>query len=562
MKPDSPIEKTIALLADTTVDPLFGLLENSNDRLKIRCLQVPYGQVYQILLDPNHPVWKANPNYVFIWTIPSLTISSFRKLLDFDAYSADEILAEVGAFADLVLKKAEQVELVLVASWTNPPYQRWIQTLTWKQNAGLANIIARANLLLSEKFGPHPNIILLDSSYWHSTCDGPIYDMRLYAIGKILYSYECFSKVAQELQAVIRGVLGFGKKVVICDLDNTLWGGVAVDDGIEAIKLGSPDPIGECYSNLQKSLKALKSRGIVLAICSKNDESFALSVIEQHPAMILKKGDFVTWRINWNEKADNILSIASELNLGLDAFVFLDDSPEERSQVQKMLPDVFVPQFPSEPDKFAAFLGSLSCFETASLSKEDFERTMMYQAERQRTLHREVSGNVEEWLHSLEIVVKVAPLSKDSLPRAAQLLNKTNQFNLSVRRMEEATFWEWAGLKDNRAYVFYLSDKFGDFGLIGIGSYACSSPNEVRIVDFVMSCRAMGKRVEDAMLSYIVQQALSQGAEKILAPPKRTERNAPVIDFFSGKYSDPASMSLDLKKTTSPSVVQIVEEKV
>ncbi len=306
--------------------------------------------------------------------------------------------------------------------------------------------------------------------------------------------------------------------MIVCDLDNTVWGGIVGDDGADKIKLGAPDPVGECFHQFQVALKALRSRGVLLAISSKNDEQFALSVIDQHPAMALRTNDFVAWRINWRDKAENLLSLAEELNLGLDSFVFLDDSPQERDQIRRVLPQVYTPDLPTSPSDLAPFVSSLSCFETTSLGKEDLERTEMYHAERSRKVVQDVGGDVETWLRSLDIKVQAAPLRRESLPRAAQLLNKTNQFNLSLRRLDEKTFWDWTEEPSHAAYTFNVSDRFGDLGLTGLASLSFAG-SHAEIVDFVMSCRAMGKKVEEALLGYLLEQARMAGASRLTASP-------------------------------------------
>ena len=306
--------------------------------------------------------------------------------------------------------------------------------------------------------------------------------------------------------------------MIICDLDNTLWGGVVGDDGPQNIKLGGPDPLGECFHAFQVGLKGLRSRGILLAVCSKNNEELALSVIDEHPAMALRRSDFATWRINWKDKAENLLEIADDLNLGLDSFVFLDDSPQERDQVRQLLPQVFTPDLPQSASEYAPFLASLNCFETSNLGKEDLGRTQMYQAERGRKEALELSGGVEDWLGSLEIKVEAAPLRRESLPRAAQLLNKTNQFNLTLRRLDEKSFWDWAENPENSIYIFNVSDRFGDLGLVGLSSISMHG-TEARIADFVMSCRVMGKKVEEALLGYTVERAKAAGADHTLPRP-------------------------------------------
>jgi FkbH-like protein len=303
----------------------------------------------------------------------------------------------------------------------------------------------------------------------------------------------------------------------------------------------------------------LRSRGILLAICSKNDEAFALSVIADHPAMVLRKSDFVAWRINWKDKAENLVALAEELNLGLDSFVFLDDSPQEREQIRQILPQVYTPDLPASPSDLASFVSSLTCFETSTLGQEDRARTDMYQAERGRREARELGGDVESWLRSLEIEVRAAPLRRETLPRAAQLLNKTNQFNLSLRRMDDASFWSWATEPGNTVYVFRVSDRFGDSGLTGLASVSRSG-SDARIVDFVMSCRVMGKKVEEALLGYTVAQAHAGGAARVTAPAFEGPRNAPAREFFAAKYSSGDDAAIDSARVSVPSTVRLTEE--
>jgi FkbH-like protein len=556
---DDATRRRMLLVGDTTLDPLARMLERSTEVPELCCAVAPYGQIYQILLDASHPVWEFRPDYVVVWTAPHLTLPSVAKLLQFEQVNHEHALREVEQFADALLQAASHVPLVLVPSWILPGHERWIQMLTWRQGSGLANLLARANLLLSEKLSKAPNVFLLDAGYWQASLGRPTHDPRMYAVSKILYSQALLVKAAAEIKAALRGSLGLGRKVIVCDLDNTLWGGVAADDGPHAIKLGAPDPVGECFSSFQVALKGLSSRGILLAICSKNEEQFALSVIEDHPSMVLRKSDFVGWRINWKDKAENIQSLAAELNLGLDSFVFIDDSPQEREQIRQMLPQVYTPDPPASPADFAPFVLSLPCFETVSLGSEDLKRTHMYQAERGRKEALESVGDVETWLSSLQIAVRVAPLRQESLTRAAQLLNKTNQFNLSLRRMDETVLWNWASAQGNDAYVFHVSDRFGDSGLTGLVSVSHEGP-DARIVDFVMSCRVMGKKVEEALLAYAFERARAAGADRLSALPVEGPRNAPVREFFAKKYMLDAGAAIDRVRVAMPLTIHLTEE--
>jgi FkbH-like protein len=540
-----PNARRALLVGDTLLDPLARLLERDPETPQLRTSAAPYGQVYQILFDGSHTAWSFQPDVLVVWTAAQLTLPSIGRLLRFEFASTisvhDAVLREAEQFAQAVIQAAPRVGLVLVPAWISPNYERWIQTLTWRQGIGLANLLAKANLVLSEKFATHQNIVMLDAGYWQASLGRPAYDPRMYAVAKILYSQPLFEKASLEIKAVLRGSLGQGKKVIVCDLDNTLWGGVVGDDGLQNIKLGAPDPVGECFQAFQMALKGLRSRGILLAICSKNDEKFALSVIEKHPAMALRKSDFAAWRINWEDKAANLVQLAEELNLSLDSFVFLDDSPQERDQIRQILPQVYTPDLPKSPSDLAPFLSSLSCFETLSLGREDLERTEMYRTEQERKKALDLSGDVGNWLRSLQIEVHASPLGQESLARAAQLLNKTNQFNLSLRRLDEKSFWDWTAEPCNAAYTFHVSDRFGDFGLAGLVSFSLTG-TEARIVDFVMSCRVMGKGVEEALLGYTLARARDAGANRIMAPPFDGPRNGPAKAFFSAKFSSGAAI--------------------
>jgi FkbH-like protein len=552
--------RRVLLVGDTTLDPLARWLERSQELPQVQASAAPYGQIYQILLDGNHSAWSSDPHTLVVWTTPDLTLPAFARLLRFEFESAaaehDGVLREAERFADAVLKAADRVGLILVPTWILPTHERWIQTLVWRNGVGPANLLARANLILAEKFAGAKNIVLMDAAYWQASLPRSAFDPRMFAVAKILYSQNLYEKAAAEMKAVMRGALGQTRKVMVCDLDNTLWGGIVGDDGAQNLKLGSPDPLGECFCAFQKTLKGFAARGILLAICSKNEEETALSVIEEHPAMLLRKNDFVAWRINWKNKAENLVELADELNLGLDSFVFLDDSPQERDQIRQLLPQVLTPDLPQSPSDYAPFLSSLNCFETSNIGKEDWERTQMYRAERDRKDSMDLSGGIEGWLGSLQIEVKATQLRRENLPRAAQLLNKTNQFNLSLRRLDEKSFWDWAEDPSHSIYTFNVSDRFGDFGLVGLSSFSLNG-GEAQITDFVMSCRVMGKKVEEALLGYTVECAKASGANRVIAAPVDGPRNEPARTFFAAKGASNGSTLIDPEQVTIPAHITL-----
>jgi predicted enzyme involved in methoxymalonyl-ACP biosynthesis len=267
--------QNLLLVGDTTLDRFARQLEANQDGPSLKAFAAPFGQIYQILLDAEHDVWSSDPDVLVIWTAPEITLPSFAEALRFESNASDHtqerVLAEVDQFADAVLKASSRVRMVLIPTWILPPHERWIQTLAWRQGIGISNLLARANLRLAERFAGQQNVVLLDAANWQASLNRSAFDFRMFAFGKILYSQAMFDKAAIEIKAVLRGSLGQAKKVIVCDLDNTLWGGVVGDDGSQGIKIGAPDPVGECFLSFQRALKRMHARGILLAICSKND---------------------------------------------------------------------------------------------------------------------------------------------------------------------------------------------------------------------------------------------------------------------------------------------------
>jgi FkbH-like protein len=247
--------------------------------------------------------------------------------------------------------------------------------------------------------------------------------------------------------------------------------------------------------------------------------------------MFLKLEDFAGWRVNWKNKAQNIIDLVSELNLGLQSVVFIDDDPVERAWVREALPEVYVPEWPKDKMMYKSALLNLRCFDTPSISKEDVQRTKMYMSERQRINLGKKIGSLEEWLKALDIKIKVEGLNKTNLQRTAQLLNKTNQMNLTTRRMTESELVEWVRQKERRLWTFRVSDKFGDSGLTGIISLEVDN-QKGKIVDFVLSCRVMGRKVEETMLYTVIKYARSIGLDIIYAKYIPTPKNKPCLKFW------------------------------
>jgi FkbH-like protein len=389
----------------------------------------------------------------------------------------------------------------------------------------------RINLRLVETLAGAPTVYPLWADKWFQLAGPTAFNYRLWYLGKIRFSNEVFKAAARDLKAALRGINGQAKKIVILDLDDTLWGGIVGEVGWQGISLGGHDPAGEALVDFQRDLKALSRRGILLAIVSKNEESIAIEAIAKHPEMVLRMDDFAGWRINWQDKAENIIDLMAELNLGLDSAVFIDDSPVERARVRESLPQLCVPEWPADKRLYTEALLSLDSFDSPFVTEDDRQRSRIYAEDRIRKGSKIQLGNLEEWFATLRTTITVEELNQANLPRAAQLLNKTNQMNLSTRRMSEADFIAWARDKTRRAWTFRVSDRFGDSGLTGIITVEVDG-SRARIVDFVLSCRVMGRKIEEAMLHVAINWARSVKIDEVYAKYYQTPKNKPCQDFF------------------------------
>jgi FkbH-like protein len=335
--------------------------------------------------------------------------------------------------------------------------------------------------------------------------------------------------------SVVAAVAGRSRKCLVLDLDNTLWGGVVGDDGIDGIRLGQGSAEGEAYLAFQRYVAGLGQRGVILAVCSKNDGTIAQSVFEQHPEMQLRPSDIACFVANWSDKASNLRTIARTLNIGLDALVFVDDNPVERSIIRRELPEVAVPEMPDDVAFYPEVLASAGYFETAAITADDFIRSQSYRGNARRVAATESATDMDGFLQSLEMTLLANRIGAIDRPRAAQLINKSNQFNLTtVRRTVE----ELEALVEDPEVIalsLRLRDSFGDNGLISVllaRKDPAWSPDELLIDTWLMSCRVLGRGVEAAALGVLVNEAARTGATAVIGEFRPTGRNALVQDHY------------------------------
>jgi len=519
------------IVSDFNASSLASCLKSHEDGPAVETVMAPFGQVMPALLNADLPCWHGNPEFAVVWTQPQSVIESFGDALRYQPVSVERILTDVDAYASLLVGLRERVNFVLVPTWVAPSFHRDFGLLDMKTGLGMTNTLMRMNLRLVDNLEKWSHTYVLDSQRWLEAAGVHAYSPKLWYMGKIPFGNDVFIEATKDIKATLSGLYGESKKLVLLDLDDTLWGGIVGEVGWSRLTLGGHDPAGEAYADFQRALKALTCRGVLLGIVSKNEEAVALEAIRRHPEMVLRIEDFAGWRINWQDKAANILDLVKSLNLGLQSVVFLDDSPVERARVREALPEVLVPEWPDDKRLYARAVRSLRCFNPPSITQEDMHRSRMYQSERHREESKRDMVSMEEWLKTLGITVKVEVLGESNLQRVAQLLNRTNQMNLTTRRMPEAELFRWAQAPHRRLWAFRVSDRFGDSGITGILSLEIQDLTGT-IVDFVLSCRVMGRKIEEAMLYRAVHYARSKGLTDVRARFFPTEMNKPCLDFW------------------------------
>jgi FkbH-like protein len=356
------------------------------------------------------------------------------------------------------------------------------------------------------------------------------HDPRMWYLTRSRWSRTALHALAERYTAAICCSVGRIRKCIVVDLDNTLWGGVVGEEGIEGLKLGE-DGIGRSYVEFQIELLNLHSKGTLLAICSKNNAEDALEVFRSHPAMRLREENFAAIRINWEDKASNLRALAEELNIGLDSFVFLDDNAAERSLIRQTLPEVLVPDLPADPSGYRTLLLELAArhFYRIGITAEDWRSGEAYQAQAERRKLEASATSLAEYYRTLGMRARIGRADAFTIPRIAQLTQKTNQFNLTTRRYSEAEIWSASQNPDCAVWWLELTDQFGPNGLVGVLILRRQQQGTLGIDTFLLSCRVMGRTAEDAFLAAIARE---MGASGLIGEYRPTAKNAVVCDLY------------------------------
>jgi len=523
----------VAILGDTPTQFLHQALKGYGYEIGISfdIFESDYDQIDMQVMDASSEFYEFQPEYVIIFQATQKLASKFyKKPIDSKIAFAENHISYVSQLVNVVNDNHKCKIIYFNFAETNDSV---FGNYANKTDASLLYQLRKINLGLMDLAKVTKNLFITDIASLASLHgESAIFSPTTYTNTGIVFDINFWPDVAKSVSDIILAIVGKFKKAVVLDLDNTLWGGIIGDDGIENIQIGELG-IGRAFTELQTWLKQLKERGIILAVCSKNYEHIAREPFEKHPDMVLRPDDIAVFVANWENKVDNIRHIQSVLNIGFDSMVYLDDNPFERNMVRNEIPAMAIPELPEDPAEYLGFLKRLNLFETAAVTGEDSERTKQYQEEAKRVTLQKAYANEDEFLESLSMVCSVKPFDKFNTPRVAQLSQRSNQFNLRTVRYTEQDIERIAHDPDYATFTFSLEDKFGDYGLIGVIILKNHEHNAF-IDTWFMSCRVLKRGMENFMLNAIVSYSESKNFKNIIGEFIPTPKNELVKDHYQG----------------------------
>ncbi len=531
------------------------------DRIQAEFYEGLYGSATQEILDPASGLAKFRPDIVFL-------IASWRDL-HLPAVTSDE-----SAFSESLVERqkslwerlAGQFGCHVVQHAFDFPVEEAYGYLARALPGGRSRVIEAVNAKLMEAAPSHVSV--LDVPELQREAGKAWQDANLWYTFQQHPSTEALPALGEAMTAHVRAVLGLSRKVLVTDLDNTLWKGVIGEDGLDGIKVGPGSPAGEAHVRLQQYLLDLKARGILLAAASKNNHDDAALPFQKHAHMLLRMEDFAAFEANWNDKASSIREMARKLSLGLDSFVFLDDNPLEREWVRSQLPEVAVVELGASAFHYVQDLDRRRLFYAISLSAEDRARSEQYRGEAERKHLQATSQSIDEFLAQLQLRASCAPVVEKNMARVTQLTNKTNQFNLTTRRYTEAQVRQLVDRAGAWAGAFHLADRMGDYGLIGV-VFCLPGPQagQWEIDTWLMSCRVLGRQMEKYMFDRLVEAARERGITEIAGVFKPTQKNALVRDHYpqlgftrAGEEAGEVRYRYAVPDETAPSAIHILND--
>ena len=520
----------VAVLGDTATQFLIQALRGAGfeQGFNLQIWEAEFNQIERQVFDSTSDLFQFNPEIVVVFYASHKLLAKYNKLKPEQHIELannhlkliDDVTNAVNAQlqSKIIYYNHTEINDSIFGNFAN------------KIESSFLFQLRKLNYELMVFAAKHPNFYLCDiSSLQNQFGKSIFFQPSIYVNTDMILSIDILPEIAVKTIDLIGAMYGKSKKCLILDLDNTMWGGVIGDDGLENIQLGSLG-IGKAFTEFQCWIKKLKNRGIILAVCSKNTETIAKEPFEKHPDMVLKLDDIAVFMANWENKADNIRQIQSILNIGFDSMVFLDDNPFERNMVRENIPGITVPELPEDPAEYLEFLYHLNLFETITFSNEDTERTRQYQVEAQRTVIQKSFTNEDDFLRSLDMISLVEPFNKFNSPRVAQLSQRSNQFNLRTVRYTEADIEKATVSEDVFSFTFTLSDKFGDNGMICVIILKKANAETLFIDTWFMSCRVLKRGMENFVLNTISKAAKEKGyaylkGEYISSPKNEMVRN-------------------------------------
>ena len=531
MPADLPAIK-VALTGDTATQFLATAIRGTGAErgYQIDLFEAEYNQVERQFLDPSSELYQTDADFIVLFQSTHKLGEKHSLLPPSQQESlAEERLAFVASVCEnpmLASKKIiclnyPEIEDTVFGSYATKVTSSFTYQVR-KLNMGLMDLSQRyANLFICDIAG-------LQNKLGRDIMFAP----NVYVSTEMVLSIDALPYVASRVMDIICAIKGQFKKCLILDLDNTVWGGVIGDDGLEGIQLGHGLGIGKAFTEFQMWVKKLKQRGVIICVASKNNEDTAKEPFEKHPDMVLKLEDIAVFQANWETKVDNIRTIQRILNIGFDSMVFLDDNPFERNIVRENIPGITVPELPQDPGEYLEYLYSLNLFETASYSQADKDRTKQYQVEAQRVSLQKTFSNEADFLKSLDMTSVVSGFNKFDTPRVAQLSQRSNQFNLRTVRYTEADIEALGQDPDVIDLSFTLEDKFGDNGLIAVIIMKKQDKETLFIDTWFMSCRVLKRGMEDFTLNTMVEAAREKGYKRIIGEYLPTPKNKMVENHY------------------------------
>lgn len=530
-------EIRVAILSSFTLKWLEQTLSVKCADKKVRCVTYssPYDQYNQDILNPKSELYRFSPDISFLL----LDTRTILKDLFFSPYSTSSkdrkeyIKRQATRLVKLIrtFKMRSNSRLVL-SNFSIPVYSPY-GIYESKTEYGLKVMIQDLNSKLNSAFLEDPSVFLYDfNAFLTYFGETNVFDYRQFLFGDMKVSLNYIPYLAEEFMGYIKPYLGINRKCIVVDLDDTLWGGIVGEDGFEGIKLGPKSP-GNAFVEFQQRLLSLYQRGIILAINSRNNPDDALKVIREHPYMVLREENFATMRINWNDKISNMKEISEELNIGLDSIVYFDDDPVNRELISKSMPEILTVNIPSDPSLYAPTVMNLNDFNVFTITEEDRKRGQMYSQQRKRIDLERSAVDLESFLSQLDIKVKIKTADEFTIPRIAQLTLKTNQFNLTTHRYQAEDIKKFSQNKNMIVGCAQVQDKFGDNGITGVFIVQKDSSSEWDIDTFLLSCRVMGRGVENAIMGYLLDQAKREGVTRVKGRYLPTEKNRPCQEFLA-----------------------------